>query len=300
MEAEPRISVVIPHLNQGAALARCLAALSAQAGGVPVEVLVVDNGSAEPPAVAGPGVRLLHEAEPGPGPARNRGVAAARGAVVAFIDADCFPEPGWIAAIDRHFADPDAAAVVGGPVGIAFADPARPTAVEAYEQVFGYRIAEYIRREGFAGSGNLAVRAEVLRLVGPFAAIGLAEDRDWGRRASANGYPPAFLPGMRVVTPARASFAELARKWDRHVAHDFAELPGGAAARLGWCLRAVAVAGSPAFGAIAIARAEALPGARARAAAFGCLARIRLYRARRMLELALGRDPGALIGGWRG
>jgi glycosyltransferase involved in cell wall biosynthesis len=296
MDPAPRISVIIPHLNQAEALARCLAALAAQEAAVPFEVLVVDNGSATPPVV-GPAARLLLEATPGPGPARNRGVVGARAPILAFLDADCVPAPGWIAAIAAHFVDP-AAAVAGGEVRVTVRDPAMPTAVEAFESVFGYRVPLYIRRDGFAGTGNMAVRAEVFAQAGPFPGIGAAEDRVWGRRASAMGYPPAFLPAMRVETPARASFAELAAKWDRHVAHDYAELPAGPRARIGWCLRALAVAASPVVELHAVATSDRLHGPRARALAWLFLARIRLYRARRMLGLAAGGDVGAPGARW--
>ena len=223
-EAAPAISVVIPHLNQPEHLARCLASLAAGTR-APAEVIVVDNGSAAlPEAVcAGAGAQLLQEAEPGPGPARNRGIAAARGELLAFIDADCLADPGWLAAIEAEFRDP-AAQVLGGDVRIACADPARPTMLEAFESIYSYRMDRYIAREGFTGTGNLAMRRAVFEAVGPFAGIGLAEDRDWGRRATARGYAVRFVPGMRVFHPARASFAELAAKWDRHTAHDFADM----------------------------------------------------------------------------
>jgi hypothetical protein len=105
------------------------------------------------------------------------------------------------------------------------------------------------------------------------------------------GYRPAFLPAMRVETPARASYVELARKWDRQTAHDFNDLPAGARVRIRWCLRALALAASPLAEVPAITGSDRLHGPRARALAFLCLARIRLHRARRMLALAARRAP---------
>lgn len=301
MDPAPRISVIIPHLNQPDVLARCLASLADQGGGVPFEVIVVDNGSAEPPVavcLAVPGVRLLDEPDPGPGPARSHGAAAARAPVLAFLDADCIAAPGWIAAIDGHFADPAAAPVVGGDVRIAVRDPRRPTVIEAYESVFGYRMQLYISRDNYAASCNMAVRRDVFEAVGPFPGIGVAEDRAWGQRATALGYRHTYLPAMRVLTPARADFSELARKWDRHIAHDFAVLPPGPRARIGWFLRAGALAASPAIDSLTVARSRRLSGAGARARAFLGLARIRFHRARRMVGLAIGRDFGAPGAGW--
>ena len=134
--AHPRVSVVIPHLNQPDFLERCLASLAAGRR-APDEVIVVDNGSQVLPEAlcAAHGARLLVEPEPGPGPARNRGVAVASGDILAFIDADCLADPGWLAAAEAAMADPSAT-ILGGDVRIALADPARPTMTEAYEPAF--------------------------------------------------------------------------------------------------------------------------------------------------------------------
>ncbi len=293
MDTAPRISVIIPHLNQPEALARCLASLAAQEGGVPFEVIVVDNGSAVlPEAVCArvPGVRLLREATPGPGPARSLGAGAARGAVLAFTDADCIAAPGWLVAIDGHFADPANAPVVGGDVRIAPVDPRRLTMIEAYESVFGYRNYLYIARDNYAASCNMAVRREVFEAVGPFPGIGVAEDRAWGVQATALGYRHHYLPEMLVLTPARASFSELVRKWDRHIAHDLAALPPGVGPRIKWGLRATALAASPVADLGKIVTSDRLQGLRARAACFAGLVRIRLYRAVRMLAMVAARD----------
>jgi mycofactocin glycosyltransferase len=47
----------------------------------------------------------------GPAAARNTGLAAAKTPLVAFLDSDCVPRPGWLGALLPHFADPAVAAV---------------------------------------------------------------------------------------------------------------------------------------------------------------------------------------------
>ncbi|MCX8508750.1 MAG: glycosyltransferase family A protein, partial [Rhodobacteraceae bacterium] len=101
------ISVIVPHFNQPDYLDRCLASLLPQASGA--EIIVVDNGSTvrpEPVVARYPGVILLEERTQGPGPARSHGARSAKGDLLAFIDADCVADPGWLAAIGRAFADP--------------------------------------------------------------------------------------------------------------------------------------------------------------------------------------------------
>jgi glycosyltransferase involved in cell wall biosynthesis len=298
--AAPAISVVVPHLNQPGALGRCLAALGAQRDAPPFEILVVDNGSAAlPEAVcAAAGARLLVEPEPGPGPARNRGAAAARAPLLAFIDADCIADPDWLATIAARFARDPEACVLGGDVRIACADPARPTLIEAYESVYGYRMDRYIREQGFTGTGNLAIRRAVFEAVGPFGGIDVAEDRDWGQRAGRMGHPTRYEPAMRVFHPARPDFAALAAKWDRQVAHDFARVPPGLRGRTLWLLRALVTAASPAAELPRILVSDRIAGGRARALAFAGLLRVRLYRAGRMVRLGLGADPATLSHAW--
>jgi len=294
----PRISVVIPHLNQHEHLTRCLASLAAGLR-LPDEIFVVDNGSRELPqavCAAHPGVTLLQEPIPGPGPARNRGIAAASGDILAFIDADCLADPGWLAAAEAAMADP-AATILGGDVRIAYADPSRLTAIEAYESVYAYRMDRYIAQQGFTGTGNLVVRREVLGAVGPFAGIGVAEDHDWGQRATAQGFAIRFVPGMKVYHPARVSFADLCRKWDRHSAHEYVN--ARAKGRL-WrfAIKSLAMAPSPLAELPRLIASDRISGLRARTLAFGVLTRVRLYRAGLMVRLLGGADPDRLSGRW--
>ncbi|MET7541333.1 mycofactocin biosynthesis glycosyltransferase MftF [Streptomyces sp. NPDC005507] len=107
----PSVTVVVPVRDRAEHLARCLAGLS---GGP--EVIVVDDASVDPGAVAdvvrAAGARLVRRpVNGGPAAARNTGLAHAPGDLVAFVDSDCLPAPGWADALLPHFADPAVAAV---------------------------------------------------------------------------------------------------------------------------------------------------------------------------------------------
>jgi glycosyltransferase involved in cell wall biosynthesis len=294
-----RISVVIPHLNQPEMLARCLASLAAgqrQAD----EIIVVDNGSATLPTTvcaAHPGVILLQEQTPGPGPARNKGVAAATGDILAFIDADCLAAPDWLSAAAQMMADLTAT-ILGGDVRIAYADPSRLTMLEAYESIYAYRMDRYIAREGFTGTGNLVVRRAVLDDVGAFAGIGVAEDRDWGRRATAKGYRIRYVAGMKVYHPARTHFSDLFRKWDRQTAHDYIDARKSSYGRLKWTLKMIAMGVSPPAEVPRVVMSDRVTGVHDKARAFIALTQIRFYRARQMAWLLVGGDPEKLSGAW--
>lgn len=101
------ISIVIPTRNRSAVLTRCLAALPAGARGVGApEVIVVDDCSSDPTAqivedfarASGwPAQCLRQERSQGANAARNRGVRAARGAIIVLIDDDAIATDGWLA-----------------------------------------------------------------------------------------------------------------------------------------------------------------------------------------------------------
>jgi glycosyltransferase involved in cell wall biosynthesis len=298
-DAPLRISVVIPHLNQPDHLRRCLASLAAGRT-QPQEVIVVDNGSREMPekvCAAFPGVTLLSEPHPGPGPARNSGVAASSGDVLAFIDADCLADPLWLWTATQALSDPQAQ-ILGGDVRIAYADPNHLTMLEAYESIYAYRMDRYIAREGFTGTGNLVVRRPVLTQVGPFAGLDVAEDRDWGQRATRAGHRIRYVAGMKVYHPARPNFRDLAIKWERATAHDFVKAgqrPGG---RLRFLLKTLAMPLSPLAELPRLLASDRIAGVANRAKAFACLTRIRLRRTVIMLRLLTGTDPASYSGAW--
>lgn len=280
-------------------LARCLASLAA---GLlqPHEIIVVDNGSKTLPTAVClqfPGVRLLEEPLAGPGPARNRGVAASQSELLAFIDADCIASPDWLTHAAAAMSDPTAT-ILGGDVRIACANPPRLTVLEAYESIYAYRMDRYIAREGFTGTGNLVVRRSVMQDVGPFAGLSVSEDRDWGQRATARGYQIRYVAAMQVYHPARADFTGLYQKWDRHTAHDFVSARERTGGRLRFAAKTLALGLSPLAELPRILLSDRVKGSRNRMKAWTGLIRIRLYRARVMIWLLFGGDPAALSGAW--
>lgn len=297
----PLISVVIPHLNQPEQLRRCLDSLAAQTvSNDQVEIIVVDNGSQEVPqelCSSNSRTSLVTETIPGPGPARNKGVSVSRADVLAFIDADCTADPRWLSAICDAFAAGDAD-VLGGDVRISLETAGSMTALEAYESIYAYRQREYIERQNFSGTGNLAIRRHVYDTVGPFAGIEVAEDRDWGHRATMMGIEIKYVPAMIVFHPARKSFAELCAKWDRHVAHDFEEYASGPLGRLRWLGLTVAVCCSPMFEIWRIARTRRLRSFHERLLAMRAVTKIRLYRATCMISLIISGRQSAKSRDW--
>lgn len=301
-----RASIIIPHLNTPQLLARCLASIALQQLDKGwFEIIVVDNGSA--PGIldaireaAGSEVRFLEEPQPGPGLARNRGVAAARSTTLAFIDADCRAAPGWLqAAVDAVEAGGERA-VVGGDIRIDFADEADPTAVEAFEAVFGFRQKMYIESRHFSVTANLAMDKRVHAAVGPFGGIDMAEDVEWGQRATRKGYPARFVAKMLVYHPARSDYAALQRKWARLIAQERTGVIDRGESDAGWFIRALKVGASAAPDSIKMFTSDRIAGLGRRLAGLAILWRIRWFRCAEMIRQARHRKASTSFAWNRG
>ena len=97
----PTVSVVVPSYNSQAYLSRALESILAQDYPADcLEIIIVDDGSTDDSPLIAEGyaernsrVLALRQANAGPGPARNRGIAASGGELIAFLDSDDSWEP---------------------------------------------------------------------------------------------------------------------------------------------------------------------------------------------------------------
>src|SRR4051794_7038859 len=196
----PDVSVVIPARDAAATLPRTLAALAAQEGAPEFEVVVVDDGSVDETArlAADGGARVVRSSGLGPAVARNTGAHEARGGVLAFTDADCFPAPGWLAAASRAVEDAD---LVQGAVL-----PEPGVEVGPCD-----RTIWVTEPRGLFETANLVVRRDLFERLGGFESwlvprrgIELGEDVWVGWRARRGGAPGALLappPGGPPAVP---------------------------------------------------------------------------------------------------
>ncbi|HEV8265528.1 MAG TPA: glycosyltransferase [Gemmatimonadales bacterium] len=113
--ARLRISVVVCTYNGARTLRDCLEGLRRLAY-PPCEVIVVDDGSTDgTPAIAREyECRLIRTANRGLANARNTGLAAAQGEIVAYIDDDAYPDPDWLTYLAATFLSTSHVGV-GGP-----------------------------------------------------------------------------------------------------------------------------------------------------------------------------------------
>jgi GT2 family glycosyltransferase len=181
------VSVLVPVRDNAAGVEALLAAFEHQTlARDRFEVVVADDGSRDDleraVAAARGDVRLLRGPPTTSYAARNRAAGEARGAVLAFCDSDCVPEPRWLEAGLEAIGSAD---VVAGEV--VFRPPPAPTAWSLLT------IDMFLDQErnvafGRAVTANLFVRRELFARLGGFdETLPSGGDYDFAARAVAAG-----------------------------------------------------------------------------------------------------------------
>ncbi|MEI4471968.1 glycosyltransferase family 2 protein [Frigidibacter sp. MR17.24] len=109
----PATSLVIVSRHREATLLRCLRGVAQMAHPCAELVVVADPAACAAVRASGIAAKVLEFDRPNISLARNLGIRAAAGEVVAFLDDDAVPEPTWLARLSAPFADPDVAAAGG-------------------------------------------------------------------------------------------------------------------------------------------------------------------------------------------
>jgi mycofactocin system glycosyltransferase len=215
----PAVAVVIPVRDDAEGLSATLAAL-ARAGptnGLPVVTAVddaSDDASGLAAACAAGGAALQRQATwSGPAAARNIGWRNATEPFIAFVDANCEPEPGWLDRLLPHFTDPQVAAVA--PRIVPTATHGAPTWLAAYEAVaspldLGGREAIVRPRSpvAYVPTAALVVRRDALEALGGFdESLPVGEDVDFVWRLVAAGWTVRYEPRATVRHPVRPSWS---------------------------------------------------------------------------------------------
>jgi glycosyltransferase involved in cell wall biosynthesis len=217
----PFVSVIIPIYNGEADLPDLLACLAAQRYPADrVEYLLVDNGSSDRTWAmlqAADNVTPLKEATiQGSYAARNAGIRAAQGSILAFTDADCRPEPQWLLDLVAGFNDP----AVGLVIGEIQALPGN-SLLERYADRQDTLSQKHTIANAFCPYGqtaNLGIRAAVLAetdLFRPHLTTGGDADICW-RILRETEWQWAFAESAIVRHRHRRSWAELLSQWRRY------------------------------------------------------------------------------------
>lgn len=206
------VSVVVCTWNRAQRIEKVLAhiGVAAARGNRSAEIVVVDNNSRDDTkavvalAARSSPIRVHYVFEPiqGLSFARNRGLQAARGSIIAFTDDDCIVEPGWIAALWDEFAADPHVAIVGGRVDL-YASDDQPVSIRPIAERVRYTNAGQIY--GLIMGCNMAVRRGVADRIGEFdPAFGgskgvVADDIEFIYRALKHGLGIVYTPKAQVL-----------------------------------------------------------------------------------------------------
>jgi hypothetical protein len=240
----PSTSVVIPTCGRPRHVTELIRSLL-KGERVPDEILVVDNRPADPGTAAAlarefggePRVRRVVEPVAGASRARNRGLQAARGELVGFLDDDVVADPAWLRAVHEAWAAHPGLGCVTGLILPAELDTPAQLLVQAYggfDKGFARRLFDlrahrldhplYPYLVGAYGSGANAVfdRAGLLRRggfderLGPGTPTRAGEDLDVLLQCVLDGAALAYEPCALVRHHHRTEYADL-----RRMAYDY-------------------------------------------------------------------------------
>lgn len=216
----PLVSVVVPIYNAAANLEQTLRSLLAQSL-TNWELIAIDDGSSDDSVAIvsslfgpDPRVRLLQQSNSGVSIARNRGVAASRAPLIAFLDADDLWHPDKLRLhVEFHSGESD--------LGVSFAKVeflspgGKPTGLVASHPHRALRPADFLCENPTTTTSNWVLRREVVEAVGGFVEqMSYSEDLEWLLRVACDGRW-RIAPIDRVLTYYRTSVGGLSSSLQR-------------------------------------------------------------------------------------
>ena len=232
--SEPPASILIPTRDRADYLDVALASIAPQARDAGAELIVIDDGPGGGDALTARiaqrhGARLARSGGHGANAARNTGVAAARGALLVFVDDDVRVPAGWLSAVLQGAAENPADDVFGGPIRAELEGGGPHGCGRERPPITTLDLGGSDRDAELVWSANMAIRRDAMQRVGPFdeSIHGRGEEEDWQRRHRAAGGRTRYLAAAglthrrtradsRLVPLMRAGFAlgRTARRYD--------------------------------------------------------------------------------------
>lgn len=213
----PFVSVIIPFYRDFRRLPFCLSALENQTYPRDLfEVIIVDNEPENPLKIDkkySMRTVLLHEKKPGSYAARNKGIAYARGEILAFTDSDCIPTSGWIDGGVCCLRDSsDTVGIVGGRIAMIFKHASRPTLSEFFDQENFMKQEMYVKKCSFSVTANLFTFKRIAHDVNGFNdVLKSGGDRDFCNRVIGKHWQIRYADKAVICHPAD-NFWELCNK----------------------------------------------------------------------------------------
>ncbi len=206
-----KLSVVIPAYNEEKYIGGCLQSLIDKAEDDIYEIIVVDNASTDKTAEVAKsfkGVRVVKEKRKGLTRARQAGLLAARGDLVAYIDADTHIKDEWLHKVKKEFEKNPRLVCLSAPYSLYDVSKWKRILVWSYWNLLAYPTYKLIMQYMVLGA-NFVARRNVLMKIGGFDATieFYGEDTDIARRLHKIG-KVKFLRKSLVSSSARRMEAE--------------------------------------------------------------------------------------------
>jgi len=211
-----RCSVIIPSYNSEKTIAACLTSVLAQDFAEPYEVIVVDSSNDATPQIVReqfPQVQLIRrEQRTGSGTARNLGVQAARGEILAFTDSDCVVKRDWLRRLyEAHQQYPEYAAIGGA---ITNGNPESLISWAGYLTEFNESLPRGVSKEvQHVPTGNISFKRYVFERYGLFPGDEAIQgiDRLFNHKIRQGGERILFIPDIQVAHSQRTGLGEFLR-----------------------------------------------------------------------------------------
>jgi GT2 family glycosyltransferase len=211
----PKISVIIPFLNNVDEVVEILRNIKEQNQHVHPEIIVVDNGSVPKPNFSSGFLEQTIVISEGrylnsPYSARNRGVERASGSVLVFVDANSLPSKNWLEqglkCMEKTGAD-----IVAGCVEFDFGS--KPSAAKVVDAMTSIDQQQTVKERKAAFTANLFVKRDVFDSVGMFEeGVRSGGDVRWTTKATKAGHTISYCPDAVVLKKARSYRALLKKR----------------------------------------------------------------------------------------
>jgi cellulose synthase/poly-beta-1,6-N-acetylglucosamine synthase-like glycosyltransferase len=198
---DPAVSIVVPVRNAERTVHDCIASLlRLDYPATRREIIAVDNGSsdASPAIIRGLPVTRVMESRRGPSWARNAGIGASGGEIIAFTDADCVVTAQWLRELVAGFRDDDGAWAVAGEI-LPFAPQTHAERYMARRQS-RWQAAALRAPRPYMVTANVAFRRQTFDHIGRFdARFPIGQDQDLGWRFFSAGLRCRYAPAAVVL-----------------------------------------------------------------------------------------------------
>ena len=198
------LSVIIPVYNRQKQLLFAIDSVLGQSRlqNARLEIIVVDDGSQPPITLDGRSARLITLPEnSGPAAARNSGIDAASGDLIAFLDSDDAWLPGKLSNQISFLQQIDGTSRTPSAVTCGFYYPSRLTGrLQSRIPRPASRLVEFVSGAWFSAGSTILLRKEVFQRVGPYdTRLRVLEDLDWFTRFGRAGGRLHVVPITDVI-----------------------------------------------------------------------------------------------------